>query len=868
MVIIYNFTAFISQLDKVITRLFGTSNYFYSDMYTKSTLSIIFSLAILCNVAQSQRSVCPPDTLLFTMAKATAIDTLALDPQTTSAAYQYFEAPQEITVSGARFYGYKTDTAGGNSVTITVELRRAGNDSVPNTAVLASADYTLTVPDSLDGPLSAYAVEVTWAPTEVDAAYVIVVKTDPLNPSFTILHNHLDGTTPDGDEEWLSGVKQGVSWIRSYAYLPTGVPFDADFLIEPFVSYNMNASFVNDPECLFDELGETVVFYNEGAAIADSRMYNRYAFYNLPDRQKWVFGDGTPATFFPNPFHFYPTNGPFAATLTTKILSWTNQACLSSVTQIIKEKPDQEFSYTTQNLEVNFTNETFGLFSDIYYDFGDGNTSQSENPVHKYAEPGTYWVCQTMMTSCGEIQKCKNVAVATNTALNCGKDSVRYTAARASSIRTVKLKPSNPGRLLGLGQRFDVSQPIIIHGFTFYANHEGLFKDSYPVTCRIFNKGSNNLPDGEALAESIVRINKYDVDTNYSDTVRYTAIFNKPVNLTADYILTIEYDSTVPVHIGTSDWEEHDGEGDLLAIGKINDTTWVTAASVAVFNVNGAAFDADVILEPLVEYNLDANFTWDFECMDCTQQPVSFQDLSSKIIRNKIYNTIAFYTSSAQAFEWNFDDGTPTSHLIDAVHTFVYNDSINDPYDVSLTILMDGWTNDCANTQVLTVPVHPVGGFGYEQLTSQVNFSDSSYFADAFLWTFEDGTVSTLQNPIHFFTEIGTYEVCQYVSNECGSDTICQDITINVIGIPDLFMKHMHIYPNPALDYFNVTADLSMIGSLELSLQDLSGRVVRQMQLDYSNTSQLYVGDLARGTYILKIKAGQFEGTKKVVLAN
>lgn len=822
----------------------------------------------LCFQAVSQgRAVCPPDTVLYTFEKATAIDTFTLDPTLTYAAYQYFEAPQEITVSGARFYGYKTDTVGGDTLTVTVELRNASNDSVPGGTVLASGTFLLSVPDSLNGAMGEYAVSVTWPNVQVENPYTIVVRAAPNSPDFSVFTNRLYNGVPDGANEWLGGVRQGVSWIRAYSYLYNSVdPFDADFLFEPYVSYNMNAGFINDPECLFDELGETVNFFNDGAPIADSRMYNRYAYYGLSDRQRWNFGDGTPTINEANPIHFYPTNGPFAATMTAKVLSWTNQLCQSTVTQIIKEKPKQDFSYTTDNLDVQFTNETFGLFSDIQYDFGDGNSSASENPKHKFSEPGTYWVCQTMMTSCGEITQCKNVAVATNTALNCGKDSVRFTTARTTTAKTIKLKKTNPNRLYGVGQIFDATQPMIVHGFTFYGNHEGLFKDSYPVTCSIYKKAGNKLPDMDtgALAMSTVRINKHDVDTAYSDTVRYTAIFNKPVNLDFDYILTIEYDSTVPVHIGTSDWIEHDGDGDLLAIGKINDTTWVTAASVSVFNVGGAAFDADVLIEPLVEYNLDANFVWDIECLDLSQNAtVKFKDTSSTIVRNKVYNTIPFNTSSIQAFEWNFDDGTPISNFINPEHTFVGPG----PFDVSLTIIMDGWTNDCANTQVHNVPVYPTGGFSYEQITSAVQFFDSSYNAEAYLWTFSDGTVSTLTDPIHYFTEIGKYEVCQYVSNECGSDTICDSITINVIGIPELFMEKLHIYPNPAIDYLNIDADLSVMESLEIRMMDLSGRTVKQMELEDSNiTEQLYVGDLARGTYLIRIKAGEFEGTRKIVL--
>ena len=60
-----------------------------------------------------------------------------------------------------------------------------------------------------------------------------------------------------------------------------------------------------------------------GAPIVDSRMYNRYAYYNLGDRQRWVFGDGVIADLA-NPIHFYPTNGPYVATMTAKMITWTN----------------------------------------------------------------------------------------------------------------------------------------------------------------------------------------------------------------------------------------------------------------------------------------------------------------------------------------------------------------------------------------------------------------------------------------------------------------------------------------------------------------------------------------------------------------
>jgi len=818
-----------------------------------------------------QRALCPPDTIGYTIEKATNVDTFDFDPQTNQGVYQYFEAPQQISVTGARFYGFKRDTTGGNSVYITVELRKGTSDTIPSTNLLAVDSVLVSIPDSFDGPLEQYQHEVTWPAVSVDGPYTIVVRGHFNSGEFTLLHNHLDGANSDGDNEWLSGFYQS-GWIKGRNF--PGGEFDADFFIEPFVQYNLNASFINDPECLFDELGDTVHFFNDGSVIGDSRMYNRYAFYGVGTRQMWNYGDGTPTQAYPNAVHFYPTNGPYAATLTVKILTWTQQLCESSVTQIIKEKPEQDFSYTTDNLEVQFENETFGLFSDIQYDFGDGQSSTSEDPKHKYAEPGTYWVCQTMLTSCGEITKCKNVAVATNTALSCGKDSIRYTAARGTGTKSIRLNnPYSFGtQILGVGQRFDAPQSMIVHGFSFYANHEGLFKDSYPVTCRIWKRGGNNLPDtanGQSfLAESIVHINKHDVDTLYSDTTRYTAIFDRPVNLMEDYILTIEYDSNVPVNIMTNDWEAGDGDADLLIVGKIADSTWVTAASLGSFKCGGMACDCDVLIEPLVEYNMDANFEYDFECLkfdENGQKTVQFTDLSSPIAKSPIYNSIAFYGSSVQAYEWDFGDSTGISNQVNAVHVF----KAPGPFDVTLTTTIDGWTKDCESTQTLNVPVAPTGGFSYELETSAVTFVDSSHNADEYWWTFDDGTFSTLEAPVHYFTEIGTFEVCQYVSNVCGSDTTCDSITINVIGIPETYMEDLHIFPNPAQDYLNIQGELSSDMSVEIGLMDMSGRTVRSFRTESGVINNAwYVGDLSRGMYLMRIKIGDYEGSKRVVLGD
>jgi Zn-dependent metalloprotease/chitodextrinase len=56
-----------------------------------------------------------------------------------------------------------------------------------------------------------------------------------------------------------------------------------------------------------------------------------------------------------------------------------------------------------------------------------------------------------------------------------------------------------------------------------------------------------------------------------------------------------------------------------------------------------------------------------------------------------------------------------------------------------------------------------------------VNFTNSSYNCDTYLWDFGDGTTSTQQNPTHTYTQYGTYDVKLLVSSSnqnCGADSI------------------------------------------------------------------------------------------------
>ena len=59
-------------------------------------------------------------------------------------------------------------------------------------------------------------------------------------------------------------------------------------------------------------------------------------------------------------------------------------------------------------LTVNFTDQTSGAPTGWQWDFGDGNTSNQQNPVHIYQSAGTYTVKLTVTSGAGSATETKN----------------------------------------------------------------------------------------------------------------------------------------------------------------------------------------------------------------------------------------------------------------------------------------------------------------------------------------------------------------------------------------------------------------------------------------------------------------------------
>ncbi len=99
----------------------------------------------------------------------------------------------------------------------------------------------------------------------------------------------------------------------------------------------------------------------------------------------------------------FPTEGLYSVTHQVT----TNHGCVSSITRTINitPKPRAKFIFINQSgqslqSQITFVDSSANAVS-WYWEFGDGNTSTLQNPVHNYQQNGTYTVTQTVTDQFG-----------------------------------------------------------------------------------------------------------------------------------------------------------------------------------------------------------------------------------------------------------------------------------------------------------------------------------------------------------------------------------------------------------------------------------------------------------------------------------
>ncbi len=182
---------------------------------------------------------------------------------------------------------------------------------------------------------------------------------------------------------------------------------EAIALTPPNQQYFINMEFTYEPEVVLIAdftsdvqetcMDETVVFTDNSTGATT---------------WEWDFGQGAVPTTA-------NTQGPHDVTYTTpggKTVSLTiDQGTTQTKSDYITVYPDATagFIWTQQSRTITFTNTSENAVS-YSWDFGDGNTSVEENPVHTYTEDGAYEVNLTALSEmCADDQYMEEIVINT-----------------------------------------------------------------------------------------------------------------------------------------------------------------------------------------------------------------------------------------------------------------------------------------------------------------------------------------------------------------------------------------------------------------------------------------------------------------------
>jgi PKD repeat protein len=413
----------------------------------------------------------------------------------------------------------------------------------------------------------------------------------------------------------------------------------------------------------------------------------------------------------------------------------------------------------------------------------------------------------------------------------------------------------------GFAQKFTCPQPIEVSGVQFYSFELNPLLDSIMAITILHDYTTVNDSVGTELARDTVWVKHQAFSTLTSDML-VNSLFDTPVTVTSDYIVTVMTPTDDSLKILTTDYIGDDGNMDGDAYIFFENLAYPSFTGYYNMFAYGAGFDYDFYIAPRIKYDLHDQFLLSDDticpgvinatCVDYTQFP---------IYSDEQYN--GFYTTPTDHILWLWGDGFQNTDLLTACHT--YNNAGDYTIQLNDTLFRHDFSSAfCigSSTQAIHVIDDPVPNFTFSMGGSIIDFTSTSSNYDSLFW--DMGDMTTYSDSVtlsHDFDSLGTFDVWLFAYNECGMDSIMIQVTTNDVGF-DTYDFDFNIYPNPSND--NVTVDGVIEGS-RIELMNILGEVV------YSTTAngtkeKLNVYELSSGTYFVKVSTDLGQVTKKLVV--
>ena len=384
-----------------------------------------------------------------------------------------------------------------------------------------------------------------------------------------------------------------------------------------------------------------------------------------------------------------------------------------------------------QGQSVTFTDQSqyAGSWS---WNFGDGQTSTEQNPVHTYNAVGTYTVSLTVTNGAGSNTKTRTNYITVNPNTNPPIANFVADNTTVSIGGTVNFTDLTQNLPTSWSWTFEGGTPATStqQNPSVVYNTPGVYNVSLTVT----NAYGNSTETKNAYIT--VNLPSYCPAQGTNNSYEYISRFQM---------------GTINNSSGTGSYSDYSSISTDVFIGQ----TYPFTVTIG----NPYNFDQVLIW---VDWNRDGDFT----------------DQGENV-----------FTSTTGQGPFSGNITIPASATPGPVRLRIrLHDTNNGPNSSSCGSSTYGEVEDYT-LNILSPNIPPVAEFtasGPEFCSSAVSFIDLSTNADTWSWNFGDGQTSTEQNPVHIYAASGTYTVSLTVTNSYGSDTETKTnfVTIDIPAVP------------------------------------------------------------------------------------
>ena len=222
-----------------------------------------------------------------------------------------------------------------------------------------------------------------------------------------------------------------------------------------------------------------------------------------------------------------------------------------------------------------------------------------------------------------------------------------------------------------------------------------------------------------------------------------------------------------------------------------------------------------------------------------------------------VFEMITISDSSEGAvtsFQWDFGaDAIPATSNAAGPHEVYYPN----PGMKTISLTVDGPLGSDVFTSTVDIAPQPEASFTFTQMDETYTFTNTSTLGNSYSWDFGDGNNSVDENPVHTYTGTGNYTITLSVTNDCGTTTFTEEVSIIVISTTDLEDQfQIALTPNPGTDEVFVVVEQAPVALNQIELYNATGQLVKTQLIELANTSGKYrvvTTELPAGTYWFKL---------------